>query len=80
MAPDKDLCTRIAFRAEPEIGPSVEDCLWAFRRERLQKQGRQVVRELSKLQRGSKGAEGDVDRQLMRLQELAKQRDALNQT
>ena len=77
---DRDLCTRIAFRAEPETGPSVEDCLWTFKRERLQKQGRDVVRELNKLQKDPDDAEGDVDRQLMRVQELARQRDALNQT
>lgn len=73
---DRDLCTRIAFRAEPETGPSVEDCLWAFKRERLQRQGREVVRELNRLDDDG----DDVDRRLMRVQELARQRDALNQT
>jgi len=73
---DQALLTRIAFREQPEDGPSVKDCLWAFRRERLTRQGRRAVRELGKTQQ--KGSETtDVDRQLLEVQQLAKQRDAL---
>ena len=69
---DRDLLTRIAFREEPEEGPTVEDCLSAFRRQKL-------TSESKKLRRGMDDLPQEVvDRQLTRLQELARQRDALH--
>jgi DNA primase len=69
---DRDLLTRIAFREEPEKGPTVEDCLSAFRRQKL-------TSESKKLRRGMDDLPQEVvDRQLTRLQELARQRDALH--
>ena len=51
-----------------------------FRRQRLTREGKQVRREIGDLQQRSGGAPpaADVDRQLTRLQELARQRDALS--
>jgi DNA primase len=67
----RELLTRIAFRDEPAEGPGVEDCLFAFRRERLLRQGRELLRGI-----GSADP-GDVDRQLSEWQRLARQRDEL---
>jgi DNA primase len=72
---DRDLLTRIAFGEEPESGPSVDDCLAALRRQRLARDQRRACRELGDLQQS--GARPD-DTELMRLQELARQRDALS--
>lgn len=72
----QDLFARLAFRDEPEAGPSAADCLWALRRERLAREERRMVRRIGELQRGEPGSD-DVDRQLTRLQELARQRNAL---
>ena len=69
---DRDLLTRIAFREEPEEGPTVDDCLSAFRRRRLTMESKQLRREIGDQQQEV------VDRQLTRLQELARQRDALH--
>jgi DNA primase len=69
---DRDLLTRIAFREEPEEGPTVDDCLSAFRRQRLTMESKRLRREIGDLQQET------VDRQLTRLQELARQRDALH--
>ncbi len=69
---DRDLLTRIAFREEPEEGPTVDDCLSAFRRQRLTMESKRLRREIGDLQQDT------VDRQLTRLQELARQRDALH--
>ena len=99
---DKELLTRIAFVDEPEDGPSVEDCLWAFKRQRLTREGRAVRRRIGaklKTEPMPAAAEAalaaedatadapgapnpqddpdDVDAELMRLQQLARQRDAL---
>jgi len=77
---DRELLTRIAFRDEPEPGPTVEDCLEVFRRQRLQRDTVAEVRELRKRQdKGSGSATDpvDVDERLRRLQELARQRDRL---
>jgi DNA primase len=68
---DRELLTQIAVREEPDEGPNVEDCLCAFKRQRLTREGRAVLREL-----GASG-ESDVDDQLLRVQELAKQRESL---
>jgi DNA primase len=79
---DRDLLTQIAFREQPETGPTVEDCLCAFKRKRLQREGREVARELRKIQedRTSPAEQDDVDRRLLELQQLARRRDALYQT
>jgi len=69
---DRDLLTRIAFREEPEEGPTVDDCLSAFRRQRLTTESKRLRREIGDPQQEV------VDRQLTRLQELARQRDALH--
>jgi len=76
---DRDLLTEIAFRELPEDGPDVEDCLWSFEQERLQRQGREAVREVNRLQTdGGRDAEvSDVDRQLRELQQIARERDEL---
>jgi DNA primase len=76
---DRDILNRIAFSEEPEEGPGIEDCMWACRRRRLGKEGRKVIREIGDLQSGT-GRDADVskvDEQLLRLQRLAEQRDAL---
>jgi DNA primase len=76
---DRDLLTRIAFRDEPEEGPTVEDCLSALRRQKLTREGKTLRRQIGDLQQRKPGDElpADVDRQLTRLQELARRRDAL---
>jgi DNA primase len=75
---ERDLFMRITFRDEPEAGPTVEDCLWACRRERLQRRGKEVASEIGRLQKAA-GSPGDsnLDERLAELQRLAKQRDAL---
>ena len=75
---ERDLFTRIAFREEPEAGPTVEDCLWTCRRERLQRRGKEVASEIGRLQKAA-GSPGDssLDERLAELQRLARQRDAL---
>jgi DNA primase len=76
---DRDLLTRIAFRDEPEDGPTVEDCLVAFRRQRLTRETRRERREIgAMLGSGSDVAPNEVDRRLRRLEELARQRDGLS--
>ncbi|MHC4494182.1 MAG: DNA primase [Planctomycetota bacterium] len=79
---DRDLLTQIAFREQPETGPTVEDCLCAFKRKRLQREGREVARELRKIQddRTRPAEQDDVDRRLLELQQLARRRDALFQS
>jgi len=76
---ERDLLTRIAFRLEPEEGPGVEDCLWACRRERLERRRREVVREIGKLQQspGETGAASQLDERLAELQRIAQRRDSL---
>jgi DNA primase len=77
---DRELLTRIAFREEPHEGPSVEDCLWACRRERLERRGREVAREIGREQNGrapDSSSTSQVDERLAELQRLARQRDAL---
>lgn len=77
---DRDLLTQIAFRDEPEEGPNVQDCLSAFRRRRLAREGRKLRRQIGDRQQAGPAdfPSADVDRQLARLQELARQRDALH--
>jgi len=76
---ERDLLTRIAFRQEPEEGPGVEDCLWACRRERLERKRREVVREIGKLQQspGETGVASQLDERLAELQRIAQRRDSL---
>ena len=76
---DRGLLTRIAFREEPEDGPTVDDCLEALRRQTLQREGTRLRRKIGDLQRRKPEEEStdDVDRQLTRLLELARRRDAL---
>lgn len=71
--------TEILFRDEPEEGATLDDCLDTFRRENIVRAGRQMVREIG---RGKPAEEPsseteELDRQLMQLQQLARQRDAL---
>jgi DNA primase len=75
---DKELLTRIAFRDEPEEGPSVEDCLWAFKRKRLVREGKKVLREIGSLGERTQAPPAELDQRLERLQQLARQRDALS--
>ncbi len=77
---DQELLTRIAFRDEPEDGPTVKDCLETFRRQNLASESRTLLREIGKQQRDEVGpASGTsvVDQQLARIQELARQHDRL---
>jgi hypothetical protein len=76
---DHELFTRIAFREDPESGPGIEDCLCALKRDRLQREGKQRVREIVELQDkpDSSVDAADVNERLKQLQQLAKQRDAL---
>jgi DNA primase len=78
---DSQLLTRILFRDEPQDGPTIEDCLNTFQRERIAREERRAVRELgreSKNEDVSSGSE-ELDRRLMHVQQLARQRDALLQ-
>ena len=45
---DRDLLTRIAFREEPEEGPTADDCLSAFRRRRLTMESKRLRREIGR--------------------------------
>ena len=75
---ERDLLTRIAFRDEPETGPTVEDCLWACKRERLRRRGREVASEIDRLEKADGSPEdSSLDERLAELQRLARQRDAL---
>lgn len=76
---NRDLLTQIAFRELPETGPGVEDCLWSFEQERLQRQGREAVRAVNDLQKnlGRDSEKSDVDRQLRKLQQIARSRDTM---
>jgi DNA primase len=84
---DQALLTRIAFGEQPERGPGVDDCLWAFRRKRLARQGKTVVQRLGRVRSGAEGGDpdaasttaddNDVDRYLLEVQRLARERDAL---
>ncbi len=75
---DRDLFTRIAFQDEPTEGPDVDDCLCAFRRQRLAREKRAVLRQIGATQQASSAAAAvDIDQQLARMQQLARQRDGL---
>jgi len=71
----RDMLTQIAFREDPEEGPTVEDCLWTFKQQKLAREGRRVRREINQLQRSATSPD-EVDRQLRELQQLARARDA----
>ncbi len=76
---DSQLLTRILFRDEPQEGATIEECLNTFQRERITREERRAVRELgreSKNEDVSSDSE-ELDRQLMHVQQLARQRDAL---
>ncbi len=76
---DRSLLMRIAFRDDGTGQPTVDDCLAAFRRERLALEGQRLRREIGDLQRRGPAdtPPADMDRQLTRLQDLARRRDAL---
>lgn len=79
---DRELLTSIAFRDEPIEG-DVEDCLWACRQERLKNQHKAAVRQIGELEKtkstdATKRPSDEVDRMLIRAQELARQRDSLH--
>jgi len=73
---DRALLTSLAFREEPEPGPTAADCLEALRRRRLAREGREVRRTIGEMQRVA-GSPDEVERQLRHLQQLVRQRDAL---
>jgi DNA primase len=77
---DRELLTRIAFRDEPEEGPGVEDCLVPFRRRRLARERSSLRREIEpRPEPGAPAANpDDLNRNLERLQQLARQRDQLH--
>jgi hypothetical protein len=69
---DRNLLTRIAFRESAGIEPGdIEDCLFAVRRERLKKEGRELQRMIEK-------TADPAEELLTRKMELARQRDALS--
>ena len=72
------LLTRILFRDEPQEGPGLDDCLHTFQRERIGREERQAIRALGANQKIRSSDSGELDRQLMHLQQLARQRDALH--
>jgi len=76
---DRDLLARIALRDDPESGPGVEDCLCALQRERIEREGRRLVKQIAGGEEGAGagGAPGDIDKQLEDIQRLARQRDQL---
>jgi DNA primase len=79
---DRDLLTDIAFRDDPVEG-RVEDCLWACKRDRLRLMQRDAVRQLGELENGSPSDRTDtmtedVNKMLSRVQEIARERDALH--
>lgn len=76
---DGQRLTRILFRDEPQEGSSVEDCLQAFQRDRIKREERRAVLALGRDNQGGESSSdpGELDRQLMHLQQLARQRDAL---
>ena len=76
---DSQLLTRILFRDEPPEGATIEDCLDTFRREKIVREERRAVRDLgreSESEDTSSDSE-ELDRRLMHVQQLARQRDAL---
>jgi DNA primase len=73
---DRDLLTRLAFQDEPDGGPGVAECLETLRRDRLLRLGRQETRRIVELQR-EEADSSEVDEHLLRVQELARRRDAL---
>ncbi len=76
---DRDLLTRLAFSEEPQEGPSLADCLEALKRRRLVREERELTREIGDLQkRAQEVSPAEIDQQLLRLQELARQRDSLS--
>lgn len=73
---ERELLAGIAFRSDPVEG-TVDDCLWACRRERLHRAQADTVRRLNQvLQSASPG--DDVNRMLSEIQDLARQRDTLH--
>lgn len=76
---DSQLLTRILFRDEPQEGATIEECLNTFQRERITREERRAVRELGR-ESNNEDVSSDseeLDRQLMHVQQLARQRDAL---
>lgn len=55
---DRDLLTRIAFQDEPDEGPTVADCLCAFKRQRLELEGRAVVSQIGRSLSGARAPRG----------------------
>jgi DNA primase len=79
---DRELLTSIAFRDEPIEG-DVEDCLWACRQDRLKHKQKAAVRQLGELEKArsadaTERPSDEVDRMLIKVQELARQRDTLH--
>ena len=77
---DSQTLTRIMFRDEPSEGASFDDCMDAFRRDNLTRAERQVASQLNRSRQNDQPSSEseDLDRQLMQLQQLARQRDALH--
>jgi DNA primase len=76
---NSQLLTRILFRDEPQEGPTIEDCLNTFQRERIAREERRALRDLGReLKNEDVSSDSEeLDRQLMHVQQLARQRDAL---
>jgi DNA primase len=74
---DRALLTSLAFREDPEPGPTAEDCLESLRRRRLSREGREVRRAIGEMQRVATLAPDDVEQKLRHLEQLVRQRDAL---
>ncbi len=86
---DRDLLTHIAFRDEPDEGPTLDDCLHVFERQQILRKERAVLRSIAgggaRAGTDEEEAAGatepdsstDIDRRLHELMELARRRDAL---
>jgi DNA primase len=71
---DRELLTWIAFRDDPEEGPTVEDCLRTLKHEERTREGHDVARRL----RDGLSSSTDVNRELERAAEIFRQRQALS--
>jgi hypothetical protein len=71
----RDLLTRIAFKEVPDEGPGIADCMWTFKQRHMKREGNKLRRNIREQQRNTTSAE-DLDQQLLRLQQLARERDA----
>jgi DNA primase len=76
---ERELVTQVLFRDEPVEGPGVRECLQALRLRRLARQSREEAAGIARLQTvGLERHSVEIDDRLLRVQELARRRDALS--